>query len=140
MRTFSEHLDGSIARLPFIQTEMQADRLRDLLADSQNRIERGHRVLKDHRDLVAANPAHLGFALLRQAFAVECDSVGGDGGGTRQQSHDRKRGDRLSGTGFADDSERLAGVKRERESVDGGNGAVFGSEDGTKIADLEKRH
>ena len=31
----------------------------DLVADGQDRIERGHRLLEDHRDLVAADAAHL---------------------------------------------------------------------------------
>jgi len=38
---------------------MAGDRFGDLLADREDRIERGHRLLEDHGDLVAAHLAHL---------------------------------------------------------------------------------
>ena len=58
----------------------------------------------------------------------------------RQQAHDRKRRDRFARAGFADDAERLAGVERKREAVDGRNGAVFGAKCGAEIVDLQQRH
>ena len=37
----------------------------DLVADGEDRVERAHRVLEDHRDLTAADPAQLALAQLR---------------------------------------------------------------------------
>ena len=37
---------------------VQPDRFADLVADREDRIERGHRLLEDHRDLGAADAAH----------------------------------------------------------------------------------
>jgi hypothetical protein len=37
---------------------VQAQRLGDLVADGEHRVERGHRLLEDHRDAVAADRAH----------------------------------------------------------------------------------
>ena len=47
-------------RLEFrrLHVEAQAS-LRDLLADRHNRIERGHRLLKDHRKLTTPDPPDL---------------------------------------------------------------------------------
>ena len=41
---------------------VHAHRLRDLVAHGEERIERGHRVLQDHSDALAADVAHLGLA------------------------------------------------------------------------------
>src|SRR6266545_4280727 len=47
------------------------DRLPHLHPDGEHRIERAHRVLQDHRDLLAADPLHLALALDDQVLAVE---------------------------------------------------------------------
>ena len=44
------------------EPEVQPGRLGDLLADREDGVERGHRILEDHRDVVAADLAHLGLA------------------------------------------------------------------------------
>ena len=50
---------------------MQAQRFGNLFADGENGIERRHRILKDHGDVVAAHLAHLGVGKFEQIFAVE---------------------------------------------------------------------
>ena len=47
------------------------DRLAQLVADAEHRIERGLRVLQDHRDPAAANLAHLTRRLAQQVLAVQ---------------------------------------------------------------------
>ena len=54
-----EHLDRALDRRLAAQALVQAQRLGDLLADRVDRVERGHRLLEDHRDLLAADAAHL---------------------------------------------------------------------------------
>ena len=51
----SQHLYGLVVRLFFGHLLMNANRLNDLTADGMHRTERGHRLLKDHGNLFAAN-------------------------------------------------------------------------------------
>ena len=54
-----QHLDRLVHRVAAAQPLVQADGLGDLLAAREDRVERGHRLLEDHRDLFAADLAHL---------------------------------------------------------------------------------
>ena len=54
-----QHLDRARARLAPAHAPMAHDRLDDLLADRVARVERGHRLLEDHRQAVAAQVAQL---------------------------------------------------------------------------------
>ena len=52
----AQHLDRARVAPPRASSPlMQRQRLGDLPADGQHRVERGHRLLEDHRDLVAAD-------------------------------------------------------------------------------------
>jgi hypothetical protein len=55
-----EHLDralpGVLPRRPFVD----ARDLRDLIPHREDRVQRGHRLLEDHGDAIAANLPHLG--------------------------------------------------------------------------------
>ena len=57
----AQHLDRRGARASRRPDPLvEQDRLDDLVADGEDRVERGHRLLEDHRDLVAADLPHLG--------------------------------------------------------------------------------
>ena len=73
-----QHLHGLLVGGVLREILMQPQRLGDLVADRQHRIERGHRLLKDHRDLVAANVPHLGFFELHQILSLEGDDTADD--------------------------------------------------------------
>ena len=74
-----QHLDrprsSACAR---VEALVQPQRLADLAADGQHRVQAGHRLLEDHADVVAAQLAHLGF---RQLAAGR-----GPGSGSRRRS------------------------------------------------------
>ena len=53
-----KQLNRTIDRLGAHQAFMQLQHFANLLADTKQRIKRGHRLLKNHRDLTAANRAH----------------------------------------------------------------------------------
>ena len=83
---------------------MQPDGLGDLVADGVDRVQAGQRFLEDHRDLVAADLAHLVFGelhqvddrpvgLAKQDLATFDPATGAE----LDQTHDRQRGDRLAG-------------------------------------------
>src|SRR5260370_953574 len=82
---------------------VQRQRLADLPADRQYRVERGHRLLKDHRDVVAAHVAHFSFAELAQVAPGEADHPRDDAPGRRRdEAQDRQRGDALAAARLAD--------------------------------------
>src|ERR1700682_1020789 len=55
----AEQFDHASFRLLVIHPQLNLQRLGDLQSDGQDRIERGHWFLEDHRDVAAANLAHL---------------------------------------------------------------------------------
>ena len=55
-----QHIDAVCSSFRARHVAMQFEHLSHLTLDGQIRIEAGHRILKDHRDVVAANFPHLG--------------------------------------------------------------------------------
>ena len=54
------------------------DRLGHLVADGEQRVQRGHGILQDHGDALAAHAAHLGVGFLQQVLALEQHPAAGD--------------------------------------------------------------
>src|SRR5215831_7905834 len=98
---------------------MKLHRLADLSADGEHRIKRRHRLLEDHRDVVAAHRAHLRFVELEQIAAIELDRAGNDPAGRiGNEPHHGERRHTLAAAGFTDDRHRLAPTQSKREVVD----------------------
>ncbi len=113
-----EHADRVFSRFGLCVAQVEPGDLHELVRDPQERIERRHRVLKNHRDALAANSAHFLFGQFQEVAAAEQHFAAGYASGRRRdQPHDRQVGDRLAGTGFADDSERLTALEVERDVV-----------------------
>ena len=132
MRTSSSIRSASASAGGAVLALVQAHRLRDLLAHREHRVERGHRLLEDHRDLGAADRAHRRAVRLHEieAGAVgagELDPAPGDAAAAvLDQAHDRQRGHRFAGARLADDGDGLAGTDREADGayrLDGALGA-----------------
>jgi len=86
-----EHLDRARERFLAPEAAVQRKGLGDLAADRQNGIERGHRLLENHRDLVAAHLAHLRLGQAEQVAPLERDpprhgTSGGDAIRRRMES------------------------------------------------------
>src|SRR5690606_23549696 len=98
---------------------VQAQDLADLLLDRVERVERGHRLLEDHGDVVAANPAEICLVPVEQVFSLEQDLPGWmTCGGIGKQLEDRKRGNRLARSGLTDQRNRLSLADLERDAID----------------------
>ncbi len=69
MRTFSSRRIVSAARFGLGHVAMAGERLGNLPADGEDRIEAGHRLLEDHGDIIAAHLAHF---LVRKREDVAC--------------------------------------------------------------------
>ena len=66
-----------LVRLAASQLAVQGKRLADLMPDGVQWVERGHGLLKDHGDAVAADPAHGVLGIFEQVLTLEPDGPGG---------------------------------------------------------------
>src|SRR6185436_15802716 len=102
-----------------VQAEMNLDRLGNLSANGQYRIERSHRVLENDADLRPTNFLELRLTHFEQILPVEQgrsrDNLAGWGW---HQAQDRKHCDAFSTTAFADQPKGLAVRDAERHAID----------------------
>ena len=108
-----EQLQGLLVGLVLGDVEVVAQALGDLAPDLHDRVERGHRVLEDHRHLGAPQRSHLAVAGADELLAVVGGRPGADHVAGGEQAHDRAGEHGLAGAGLADDAERLAAVEAE---------------------------
>ena len=73
-----EQLLRALAGCALAHRAVQADRVDELRADGERGVQAGHRVLEDHRDLVAAHLAHLVERERQQVAPVEHHRAAGD--------------------------------------------------------------
>jgi hypothetical protein len=105
-------------------TGVPAQDLRQLLADAEDGIERGGRVLEDHRHPPPADLRQPLVGLLQQVFALEQHAAGHDARRRRCQAQQRQAGDGLATAGFTDDAQRLPGGFLEIDAIDRPHHAV----------------
>ena len=78
----------------------------DLVADAVNRVQAGHRLLKDHCHTVAHNGATVFFRQRQQVHAVKADAAAVDPHcGSTQQAHDRQRCQAFATAALANDAQ-----------------------------------
>ena len=116
-----------------------AQDLGDLLADRVDRVERGHRFLENHRNVIAADIAQAAVAGGHQILAIEKDAAASDaanGWGSKP----------IMASAVIDlpqpDSPtraRSAGPQAERQIVDHRRDAVAGGQLDAQVADLKCR-
>ncbi len=111
-----EQFDAAPGGGGVVEFEMLLQRLDQLGADRQHRIERGHRVLEHDRQRAAAQLAQFLRRELQQVLPVEHHAAG-ELCLLRQQLQDRPRQHGLAAAGFADDAERLAGADGEVDPI-----------------------
>ena len=132
-----DHVDGAGAGLVPRDLVMDQRHFHQLAPDQHGRIERGHRLLIDHRDLRAADGAQLPLGEARHVAALEPDRAIGDPPDPGEVAHDGERDRRLAAAQFADQSHRLPGHDLAREVHDRRNFAAAGEERNAQSVDLE---
>jgi len=133
-----EKLDGARARLRLAHLEMHGERFHDLQPDGEHRVQRGHRLLKDHRDLAPANAAHFLVVEVEKLASLEAYRTVDDPRRVRRQKlHHGKSRDRFARAGLADDRHDLAGLDRVTQSLDGTDCSVLRDEVNVQIVDRE---
>ncbi len=117
---------------------MKLENFADLPRDRVQWVQRGHRLLKHHRDRIAADSAQSFLIAFQNILALEQRGAGDMRAG-REQPQDRQRRDRLPGAGFADDRQRATARQRKRYASDRGKFGAALPEGHAQIAHIEKR-
>ncbi len=91
-----EKEDCAFARLGFVEGDVAAIDLDQLIANGVGGIQRRHRLLKDHRHVDAAQGSHLVFLQVADVLAQEVQLVRRSDCSLRQQPHQRQRCQRLT--------------------------------------------
>ena len=132
-----KHLDRMRARLFFGVAEVKLRYLHQLFRHAHERIQRSHRILKNHRDVTAPQIAQLTRRQFQNIAAIEFDCPAGNSPRRLgNQAHDRKVRDGLAGARLADDAQRLAALNFKADAVHGFDRAVFGVKVRAKVFDL----
>src|ERR1051326_2871624 len=138
-----EHLDRAGARRAARQALVHDRGLGDLVAHREHRVERRHRLLEDHRDLVAADRAQLARSEREQIASRELDEAPGSNvpRGLGDEPQHRQGRDGLAAPRLPHDAERLARVEVERDAVDraGRAAPVLGDEVGLQVPHAQQR-
>jgi hypothetical protein len=113
-----EEIRSLFSRLASARPSVDAQRFRQLIADGEHGVQRGHRLLEDQRDRRAAHLAHLALVEGQQIAPLEEDVPARDAARRLDEPHDRQRRYRLAAARFADKAQRLARADLEADVVD----------------------
>ncbi len=134
-----EQFERARVRLLPAGAAMAHHRLLDLLADRVDGIERRHGILKDHRDLRAAQALHLAFAHRGDVVAVDEDLARNARAFRWMQFQEGAHRDRLARAGFTEDAQDLAGPQTERHVVYGVVDAFTADEFHVEVTDVDQQ-
>ena len=135
-----EELDRAAARRVAIELQMEPQRLGQLEADGEARIEARRRILEDHRDVLADErpPLAVGHAL--EVAAREREPLGANAARPRDQAHQREHRHALARARLADDAEHVALVEREAHALHRAHHGGLRREVDVQVFDFEERH
>ena len=135
-----QQFGGADAGLRAGQAHVADQRLHDLIADGEHRVQAGHRVLKDETDPRAAHIAQVVVADLEQVAVAQHDLTTADfGRGRRQKPDQRHHGHRFARAAFADNAQKFTTPQMEADRVDGMNLAAAGAENGFQAPYIKDR-
>ena len=96
---------------------MRRDRVGNLVTDSTDRIERGTRILEDHRHRCAMQIAKIAPRYPRDILPAKPDISRRDPPGSIEQPGDRESRDGFSRTALANEAEHLTCAERQRDTT-----------------------
>ena len=143
----AQHVDRQRACRLLVKAAMQPDGLDHLIADGVDRRERGHRLLKDHGDLAAADGADL-LAARREAGEIDHRPLLGskqqvraveDLRRVRQQLHQGLGRQALAGAGLADQAQGPSMPQSQVDPVHRHDPAFIGADGDFQVADRQQK-
>ena len=136
-----QQLEGARARRCPAHAPMQHQGLADLPLDGVQRIERGHRLLEDDADAIAAHLPQRRLVGADQLAAVQADAAARVPRlGIGQQLEQRQRGHRFARAALADQRQGLALVDVKRDLAHRFEHAAFDLEVDREVVDLDQSH
>ncbi|OPZ42181.1 MAG: hypothetical protein BWY94_02198 [Actinobacteria bacterium ADurb.BinA094] len=121
-----QHVDGTRDGRIVREAHVDLDALGHEAFDREYRVQAGHGVLEDHRDVAAAHLADLALLQGEEVAALELDAPAHGGVGRHaRQTQDRRRRHALAAPGLADEPDQLARRDREAHLVDGAHGPLL---------------
>ncbi|MNI28202.1 hypothetical protein D3C73_819690 [compost metagenome] len=133
-----QQCDRLSARFRAASAGMQPDGLDQLLADREQRIERGKRILKDRTDHAAADRCHFRFAEIVRALAADANFAGSHTAGRFEQAENGHARHRLTRAGFADNTENFTAPDGQRNIGEGGEYPFAGREFDGQAANIQR--
>ena len=133
----AQHLQAALVGDPVGNAFVEDQHFLELGGDGQARVERAHRLLIDHGDLGAANPAQFLGRHACHVAALELDGALHDAAVGPQVAHDRHGDRRLAAAGFTDQAITLAPLELEREVGNRRDLADAGKVGDADVVDLE---
>jgi hypothetical protein len=126
--------DGLVVRHPHVVLEAFGHES----LDGEDRVQAGHGILEDHRDVAAAHAAHLALGQSQQVAPVELDGAGDARVRDHaREAHDRVRRHALAAARLADEPDELAAAHAEGDPVDGVHDAFSRCEVDDQVANVE---
>ena len=119
---------------------MRPQRLGDLPAHRIARVERGHRLLKNHRHVFAHQLAPLAWRNTEQIRAIKAQHIGRHLARPADQPHRREHGHRLARSAFADHAQYLTSLDRHVHAIHRAETPTGGGELDRQIANFEQGH
>ena len=123
-----EHLDGARPRFLATGPAVGEHGGRNLVADGEHGIERGHRLLEHHGDARAAHPAHGLGVHGEEILALEEHAARGHPARRLHEPHDGQRRDALAAPALPDQPQHLALVDGEAHAVHRAEHSLGGGE------------
>src|SRR5438128_1484007 len=118
---------------------MRGKHLVDLLSAGHDRVERGHRLLEDHRHARAAQLAQARLARRENVLAIDHDAPGGSAQGIGEKSHRRLRDHGLARSRFTHQADDLSCLDRKAGAIDRERSVGAGGQRDGQIANVENR-
>jgi len=135
-----EELDGPSARRPPTEPLVPPERLGDLVADREDRVQGGRRLLEDHRDRGPADALQFPLGQAEEIAPLEQHSAAGDPPRRlRHEAEDRKCGHALAAARLADDAQHFSRVEVEGHAVDRNEAPPFGRQLRREVPHRENR-
>lgn len=119
---------------------MESDRFRNLFTHGKHGIERGHWVLEDHRDVIAAHLAQFGLAKLEEITTFKENLAAGNAAGRRYELKYRERGHGFATAGLTHEAESLALSDAEADIVDSTHFTSRSRKRGSQVTHFKKTH
>ena len=135
-----QQLGGAMARGLVIEPEVQPQRLGELKADGEARVEAGRRILEDHRHVLADHFPVFPVGKVRQVPSRKAQLPRPHPARIGDQAHHREHRHALAGTGLADDAQHLAFIKRQAYGVDRAEHAALRRKLHGEVFDFEQCH